>query len=57
MANEFIDVKHFTEMTEAIPNATGLSLLEMTHDPAPFVEEAARASAVQAQAYEKEQHG
>ena len=56
MANEFIDVKHFTEMTEAIPNATGLSLLEMTHDPAPFVEEAARASAVQAQAYEKEQH-
>ncbi|MCS5575385.1 MAG: alpha/beta hydrolase [Pseudomonadales bacterium] len=55
-ADEFIDVKHFTEMTEAIPNATGLSLLEMTHDPAPFVEEAARASAVQAQAYEKEQH-
>ncbi len=54
-ADQFIEAKHFTDMTRAMPNATGLSLPEMTHDPAPYVDETVKATVALAQSYEQEQ--
>ena len=49
-ADQFIDRQHFLDMANTLQNATWLTLPEMTHNPMPFAEEMATASARMADA-------
>ena len=47
-ADEFIEARHFADMAAALQNGRTLDLPKMTHDPLPFAEKMAKASAAMA---------